>query len=56
MPKTLCKWKKKDIDRHVDELAVLVAAPRFVCRNCARAAHSKSSLCKAMKLPQSSRE
>ncbi|WP_165786995.1 hypothetical protein [Pseudohalioglobus lutimaris] len=52
MAKSLCKWKKKEIEKGVDELADIVHRPRFVCKDCARAAHDKGHLCKAMKLPQ----
>lgn len=51
MAKSLCKWKKKDIEKSVDQLAVMVNKPRFVCKDCARAANDKAHLCKAVKLP-----
>ena len=45
--------KKKDIEKGVNELAHIVGKPRFICKDCARAAHAKSFLCKAVKLPLS---
>jgi len=51
MPKSLCKWKKKDIDRNFNELKHIVDKPRYACRDCARAAHDKGFLCEPKKLP-----
>ncbi len=51
MGKSLCKWKKKDIQNNLDELADIVRQPRFVCKECARSAYKKGDLCKAIKLP-----
>jgi hypothetical protein len=51
MAKALCKWKKKDIEKCLNELAHIVDKPRFICKDCARSAHDKGFLCKAIKLP-----
>jgi hypothetical protein len=51
MAKTLCKWKKKDIEKSVDELARMVDEARFICKDCARSANDKAHLCKGIKLP-----
>ena len=48
--KTLCGWKKKDIEKHFDELADLVRKPTHVCLRCGRAAADKKILCKPAKL------
>lgn len=48
--KTLCKWKKKDIEKHFEELVKLVCEPRYVCRKCGRAAHGEDCLCKPIRL------
>jgi hypothetical protein len=45
--KTLCKWKKKDIQKNLPGLAKIVRKPKFVCMNCGRAAASKKDICKA---------
>ncbi len=50
MAKALCKWKKKDIENNIHELTHIVSKPRFICKDCARAAHNKSYLCKPIKL------
>ncbi|TLD70923.1 hypothetical protein FEM03_10565 [Phragmitibacter flavus] len=52
MAKTLCDWKKHEIVDDIDELLLLVRDPRYVCRKCARVAHSDKHLCKAMALPK----
>jgi hypothetical protein len=53
MAKSLCKWKKKEIEKGLRELAHIVDKPRFICKDCARAAHDKNYLCKPIKLPLS---
>lgn len=44
--KTLCKWDKDEIKDKLKELKKVVAAPRFICRKCARAAKKEEYLCK----------
>ena len=51
MARTLCKWKKKEIEKGLHELAQIVDKPRFICKDCARSAHNKAFLCKPVKLP-----
>lgn len=53
MSKCLCKWKKKNIDKYLHELAHIVDKPPFVCKDCARASHDNGFLCKPIKLPLS---
>ena len=50
MTKSLCKWKKKDIERNMHELKHIVEKPRFICKECARSAHRKEYLCKPIKI------
>lgn len=50
MAKSLCKWKKKEIEKHVHELIHIVEKPRYFCKECARAAHNKGFLCKPITL------
>jgi hypothetical protein len=50
MAKTLCDWTKKDIKKHFDEVCQIVSNPRFVCRECARCAHSPQFLCEPKKV------
>jgi hypothetical protein len=53
MAKTLCDWTKKDIKKHFDELSVIVTAPRYLCRKCARCAHFPRYLCEPKKVDPS---
>lgn len=50
MAKSLCKWKKKDIEKNVHELIQIVDKPRYLCKDCARVAHDKGFLCKPINL------
>ena len=50
MAQSLCKWKKKDIERNIHELIHIIDKPRFFCKTCTRAAHNKGFLCKPVKL------
>jgi hypothetical protein len=48
--KALCKWNKS---RYVKDLALLreiVSEPRFICKDCGRAAGEKKWLCKPTKI------
>lgn len=51
MAKTLCEWKKRDLEKHPEKLLELVRDPRFYCRKCARVANTSKVLCKPRKLP-----
>lgn len=46
MPKTLCEWSRRDIERHCDQLQKLTHAAEFYCRKCARVAVTERVLCK----------
>ena len=48
--KSLCKWKSSQYVKELDRLKILVKDPRFICKDCGRAAHDKKSLCKPVKL------
>ncbi|WP_428773975.1 hypothetical protein [Vibrio sp.] len=50
MAKQLCKWRRAEIVSQLADIERIVAAPAFVCRSCARAAASKSQLCKPVSL------
>ena len=39
MAKSLCDWKKSEIQRHPDKLEVLTEDPRYLCMKCARVAN-----------------
>ncbi|MGA1201347.1 MAG: hypothetical protein ACYTGJ_06070 [Planctomycetota bacterium] len=48
----ICKWGRKAIEKNLELLSAdVVAAPRFICSKCGRAAAQKKNLCKAKKLP-----
>lgn len=53
MPKTLCDWKKKDIEDKASLLRALVNSPTHFCRRCARVANTTKVLCKPRKFPVS---
>ncbi len=51
MAKRLCKMNRKQIATHLGDIHRLVAAPKFVCRSCARSSASKNTLCKPAVIP-----
>ena len=46
----ICKWKREDYTKRLDELRQLVADPQYVCTKCGRVANKKKLLCKPVKL------
>ncbi|HFQ5346003.1 hypothetical protein QX226_18260 [Vibrio vulnificus] len=51
MTKRFCKMDRREIASQLGEIHQLVAAPKYLCRSCARASSSKSSLCKPQAIP-----
>lgn len=49
-PKRLCKWKKGDYKDQLDELRLLVADAKYVCKHCGRSANDKKALCDPTKI------
>jgi hypothetical protein len=49
MSKTLCELKK-DLKQDFDSYVMLVCRPRFVCKDCGRAANRKKYLCHPKKI------
>ena len=47
MPKKLCDWSQKRIEKKRAKLEDLIRDPRFLCAKCARASNSPRVLCKA---------
>ncbi len=45
MPKKLCHYKQKEIEKNIDELSVIVSKPKYICKKCARVACNKKVLC-----------
>lgn len=50
MNKPLCKWGKKNIQAHFDEVTEIVSNAKFICKKCGRIAGSKKYLCKGTPL------
>ncbi len=48
--KPLCKWGKKKIQAHFDEVAEIISNPKFICKKCGRIAGNKKYLCKGTSL------
>ncbi|MDH4943891.1 hypothetical protein [Sulfurimonas sp. C5] len=45
--KTLCDFKRSDIESQIDHIIKIVSKPKFICKKCARVAKDKKYLCKA---------
>ena len=50
MSKTLCEWKRKEIEQKTEKLAQIICPSNYVCKKCARSASSKKYLCKPTNL------
>lgn len=50
MSKTLCEWKRKEIEDKLIKLTDIVSPSHFICKKCARSASDKKYLCKGTKL------
>ncbi len=48
--KTLCRLDKHDIEENIDDIASIVAEPKYLCRKCARVATKKKYLCSPIKI------
>lgn len=48
--KRLCKWGRKDIEKHFKTFAELVKKPKYACKKCGRVANKKALLHDAVKL------
>jgi transposase-like protein len=48
--KTLCNWNKSRYVKDLELLREIVAEPRYVCKDCGRAAGDKKWLCKPVKI------
>lgn len=45
MPKTICKWNRKDIEEKFEKLKTIVSKPSYVCMKCGRVAARNDYLC-----------
>lgn len=52
MPKTLCEWTKRDLEKHTDKFYELVRNPRYYCNKCACVANTSKVLCKPHPFPK----
>jgi len=48
--KPLCKWPKSGYTKDLKKLTEIVQEPRFICKDCGRAAREKKWLCKSVKI------
>jgi len=46
----ICKWKRDEYGKRLDELRTIVSEPTFYCVKCGRVANKKKWLCKPAKL------
>jgi hypothetical protein len=44
--KTLCAWKREEMEENLEELKRIVGDPRFICRRCGRAVSKKKWVCR----------
>lgn len=50
MSKTLCEFDKNDLKKYEKKFKKSLKQPRYICKNCYRAAIEKDYLCKPKKL------
>lgn len=50
--KTLCAWKREQIENSLEELRQIVSSPQFMCRRCGRAVSDKKWVCKPTSLKE----
>ena len=50
MAKTMCKWKKGDIEKKLKKYTALVDSPKYVCKSCGRVANARKNVCKPLAL------
>lgn len=54
MAKTLCDWKKSEIEEQSSKLCALLTRPSYYCLKCARSANNRKVLCKPCAFPAKS--
>ncbi|MPS33592.1 MULTISPECIES: hypothetical protein [unclassified Salinivibrio] len=50
MAKSLCKWRRGEVEANLSALASITTPPRAACSKCARVASEKGYLCRPMPL------
>jgi hypothetical protein len=44
--KTLCKWRREDIEKDLDAVRTMVGKPKVICKRCGRAVAKRKWVCK----------
>ncbi|OOE74360.1 hypothetical protein BZG72_06065 [Salinivibrio sp. PR6] len=50
MAKSLCKWRRGEVEANLSALASITTPPRAACSKCARVASEKGYLCRPVPL------
>ncbi|OOE88836.1 hypothetical protein [Salinivibrio sharmensis] len=50
MAKSLCKWRRGEVEANLSTLAAITMPPRAACSKCARVASDKGYLCRPVSL------
>ncbi|SIO21320.1 hypothetical protein [Salinivibrio sp. ES.052] len=50
MAKSLCKWRRGEVEANLSALAAITTPPRAACSKCARVASEKGYLCRPVSL------
>ncbi|OOE45979.1 hypothetical protein BZG06_01370 [Salinivibrio kushneri] len=54
MAKSLCKWRRGEVEANLSALASITTPPRAACSKCARVASEKGYLCRPVPLTNES--
>ncbi|OOE65180.1 hypothetical protein [Salinivibrio kushneri] len=54
MAKSLCKWRRGEVEANLSALASITTPPRAACSKCARVASEKGYLCRPVPLTSES--
>ncbi|WP_081755247.1 hypothetical protein [Salinivibrio socompensis] len=50
MAKSLCKWRRGEVEAHLATLTEITTPPRVACSKCARVASEKGYVCRPISL------